>query len=191
MAHAAPPRIVIEHHGSPPPPPPYPPNDRGGDDAETTLARLVRTLKFITQWADRAERPVDQRKAFMARIGMSIPDSDDAYKSDTPNCDDVTGTGGTVAVTRSRHKKRQFTFNPSGIWLYRWLAVVSLTVVFNTYAIILRTTFTEINESVLWLWMTLDYVADAIYLIDILVQFRTSMFKENIIKFCCIELHSC
>ena len=178
MERAAPPRIVIEHHGSPPP---YPPNGRAdeSDDAETTFAKLVRTLQFIRQWAGKADRPVDQRKAFMAKIGMSIPDSDDAYKNDTPNCDDVTGPGGTVAVSRSRHKKRQFTFNPSGIWLYRWLAVVSLTVVFNTYAIILRTTFTEMNESVLWLWMTLDYVADAIYLIDILVQFRTSTLKRE------------
>ena len=111
----------------------------------------------------------------MERLGMSIPDPDDAYKSNSPNIDNANGM---VAVSRSRHKKHQFTFNPSGIWLYRWLAVVSMAVVFNTYVIILRTTFTEINESVLGLWMTLDYIADIIYLIDIFIQFRTSTLKR-------------
>ena len=163
-----PPRIVIESHGSPPP---YPPK---GGDSDTTVAKLVRTLQFIKRWAGQAEQPIDQRKAFMERLGMSIPDADDAYKSDSPN---LGNSNGVVAVSRSRHKKHQFTFNPSGIWLYRWLAVVSLAVVFNTFVIILRTTFTDIN-GLLGLWMTLDYVADTIYLIDILIQFRTSTFVK-------------
>eukprot|EP00731_Ephydatia_muelleri_P030905 Em0022g419a len=130
-------------------------------------------VKLSDQWTSEKPLWLKSECPFQTRTTLIRTTHQTAMTSRDPE--------GRLPCRGSRHKKRQFTFNPSGIWLYRWLAVVSLTVVFNTYAIILRTTFTEMNESVLWLWMTLDYVADAIYLIDILVQFRTSYLENGLL----------
>ena len=170
-----PPQIVIDGHPleREPSPAPYPLLSE--EEAETTFVKLVRTLQYIKRWAGRAERPYDQKDAFLERFRITVPNIDDAYASEGAVGDIADGK---MAVSTSQPKRHRWTFNPSGVWLYRWLAVVSLAVVFNTYFIILRTTFTEINESVLGLWMTLDYIADIIYLIDIFIQFRTSTLKR-------------
>ena len=171
-----PPQVTTGDHSfaqRDPTPSPYPLLLDETQEAETTFAKLVRTLQFIKRWTGRTERPPDQRDAFLERFRITVPYIDDAYQYEGASGEVADGSGAVV----SQPKRNRWTFNPSAIWLYRWLAVVSLAVVYNTFVVILRTTFTEINESVLGLWLTLDYAADTIYLIDILVQFRTSELR--------------
>lgn len=59
----------------------------------------------------------------------------------------------------------QFSIAPS-----QWLALVSLAVLYNIIFVVGRAVFWEINRNVPALWWTLDYLCDAIYIIDILVH---------------------
>lgn len=52
----------------------------------------------------------------------------------------------------------------------QWLALVSLAVLYNIIFVVGRAVFWEINRNVPALWWTLDYLCDAIYIIDILVH---------------------
>ena len=155
-----------------PSPLPTPPDKRPEElgDGGTAFARLVRTVQFIKRWAGRAEKPVNQRDAFLERFNMAAPNIDDAYV-----CQNEGGGMGTGEVA-VRSKKRMLFFNPSGIWLYRWMGVVTLTVLYNAFLIIVRETFDKLQNSYLPLWLTLDYIADIVYILDMVVQLCTSKF---------------
>ena len=44
--------------------------------------------------------------------------------------------------------------------------------------IIYRTAFDEIQASTVLIWFSLDYLADFVYLMDILIHFRTGMLEN-------------
>ena len=52
--------------------------------------------------------------------------------------------------------------------------MITMAVLYNYFLIIVRETFDKLNDSVLPLWLILDYTADFIYLLDMFVQLFTS-----------------
>ena len=60
------------------------------------------------------------------------------------------------------------------LFICRWLFVITMAVLYNYFLIIVRETFDELNESVLPLWLFLDYAADIIYFADMFIQLFTS-----------------
>lgn len=70
--------------------------------------------------------------------------------------------------------------NPCGYSLslsrFRWLLLVSCSVLYSCFMVIVRETYDQLNDAVLGLWLTLDYISDAIYLIDMGMNLITSKF---------------
>ena len=56
----------------------------------------------------------------------------------------------------------------------RWMAVVTVAVLYNAVMIIARETFDHFHDILLPLWLLLDYFADIVYIMDMFVQFFTS-----------------
>ena len=100
---------------------------------------------------------------------MAAPNIDDAYV-----CPGEGGGGGGEVVVRPKKRLRLYLFNPSGMWLYWWLVVITVAVLYNAFLIIVRETFDPLQDDYLPLWLTLDYLADSIYIVDMVVQFFTS-----------------
>ncbi|XP_023933698.1 cyclic nucleotide-gated cation channel alpha-3 [Lingula anatina] len=75
-----------------------------------------------------------------------------------------------------------FIFDPSGRLCYWWSSIVSLAFLYNFWVPIYRFAFAEINENNMALWFTLDYTADFIYLLDIVVHFRTGFLDEGVLQ---------
>ena len=178
---------------------PHPGEEEKEEEEEggaSTFAKLVRTIQFIKRWAGRGERPPDPREAFLDRFKvhsttlflehfvtsrsfvtcslsliskMAAPNIDDAYV-----CPGEDGGGGGEVAVRPRKRRRLYLFNPSGMWLYLWLVVITVAVLYNSFLIIVRETFDPLQDDYLPLWLTLDYLADSIYIVDMLVQFFTS-----------------
>lgn len=69
---------------------------------------------------------------------------------------------------------RRWTVDPSSDLYYRWLAVISLAAIYNLTIIVGRTVLPDLQDMYRAVWITLDYVFDLIYIIDIFVRFRTS-----------------
>lgn len=63
----------------------------------------------------------------------------------------------------------------------QWLALVSLAVLYNIIFVVGRAVFWEINRNVPALWWTLDYLCDAIYIIDILVHCHEGKCRLHIL----------
>uniref|UniRef100_A0A1A9VU28 Ion transport domain-containing protein n=1 Tax=Glossina austeni TaxID=7395 RepID=A0A1A9VU28_GLOAU len=66
----------------------------------------------------------------------------------------------------------RLSVNPTLQSHYRWLAAVSLAVLYNIIFVVGRAVFWEINNKAAILWYFLDYWCDFIYLIDILMHKR-------------------
>jgi hypothetical protein len=64
---------------------------------------------------------------------------------------------------------------------FQWLAVVSLAVLYNIIFVVGRAIFWEINKKVTFLWYTLDYLCDFIYLLDTLVHWHEGEFIEHLL----------
>lgn len=68
--------------------------------------------------------------------------------------------------------------------MFNWLGVVTLAVLYNLWTCILRQAFREVQQSCSACWITIDVVCDLVYLLDILVQFRTGYLNQvSIIPF--------
>lgn len=71
--------------------------------------------------------------------------------------------------------------NPQGSFIFFWLGIVTMATVYNLWTAIMRQAFSEIQKGKTALWITLDGIADLIYLVDILVQFRTCYLEKGLV----------
>ena len=70
--------------------------------------------------------------------------------------------------------------DPSSSFYYKWLFVISVAVLYNWTMIVARSVFWKLQSEYLVLWLVLDYVCDLIYILDMVVQFRTGKFKVKL-----------
>ncbi|KAL9913650.1 cyclic nucleotide-gated ion channel subunit A isoform 1-T2 [Glossina fuscipes fuscipes] len=75
----------------------------------------------------------------------------------------------------------RLSVNPTLQSHYRWLAVVSLAVLYNIIFVVGRAVFWEINNKAAILWHFLDYWCDFIYLIDILVHMHEGYLEQGLL----------
>ncbi|KAG8453125.1 hypothetical protein GDO86_004808 [Hymenochirus boettgeri] len=78
-------------------------------------------------------------------------------------------------------QKRTFILDPSGSWYYCWLNVMVIPVTYNWVIIICRSCFTEMQNQYLAVWLSLDYLCDILYILDIIANFHTGFLKEGIL----------
>ncbi|KAM4697250.1 cyclic nucleotide-gated channel alpha-4 [Discoglossus pictus] len=78
-------------------------------------------------------------------------------------------------------RKRAWILDPSGGWYYTWLNVMVLPVTYNWVIIICRSCFTEVQHRYLAVWLSLDYLCDLLYLMDIIASFHTGYLEEGIL----------
>ena len=176
------PRIVIQEEtppdeqelGTDEEPTPPPTSRRGGEEPSTAFAKLVHTVQLIKRWTAHSEHDSEElREAFLTRFKPGGPNIDDAYVHSAPQ--EGESKEGDKPTSSWVKLSRLVYFNPMDNALYRWLAVVSLAVLYNAFVIIVRQTFSDL-QALPWqlgIWLLFDYLADTVYVLDMVVQFRT------------------
>ncbi|XP_050302221.1 cyclic nucleotide-gated cation channel alpha-3 isoform X2 [Anthonomus grandis grandis] len=81
-----------------------------------------------------------------------------------------------------------FVFDPAGRLCYYWSMIVSLACLYNLWVIIYRFAFREIDSNTILVWFCLDYFADFLYLMDILVHFRTGYLEDGVLQTDAVKL---
>ncbi|XP_046410370.1 cyclic nucleotide-gated cation channel subunit A isoform X1 [Neodiprion pinetum] len=74
----------------------------------------------------------------------------------------------------------RLAIDPTLPFHYRWLLVVSLAVLYNLVFVVGRAVFWELNNAVPGVWYLLDYVCDAIYLLDIIVHAHEGYLEQGL-----------
>jgi len=73
-------------------------------------------------------------------------------------------------------------FDPAGRLAYWWSFIVTIAFLYNFWILVYRSAFDEINATNLAMWLTLDYVADLIYMLDILFNLRTGYLDDGVLQ---------
>uniref|UniRef100_A0A5F9C147 Cyclic nucleotide gated channel subunit alpha 3 n=1 Tax=Oryctolagus cuniculus TaxID=9986 RepID=A0A5F9C147_RABIT len=82
--------------------------------------------------------------------------------------------------TEEEKKKRTLVVDPSSNVYYRWLTAIALPVFYNWCLLVCRACFDELQSDYLILWLVLDYSADVLYGLDILVRARTGFLEQGL-----------
>lgn len=73
-----------------------------------------------------------------------------------------------------------FVLDPQGTILMVWMGVVTLAVLYNLWTCIAREAFVEIRLGYEAVWFTLDAICDLVYVLDIIVQLRTTYLERGL-----------
>ncbi|KAM9850607.1 cyclic nucleotide-gated channel alpha-4 [Aulostomus maculatus] len=76
---------------------------------------------------------------------------------------------------------REWVVDPADQFYYAWLQVMIFPIVYNWVIIILRTCFTAIALSYLPVWLTLDYLSDLMYMVDMIITVHTGYLDQGIL----------
>ncbi|GAB1608115.1 cyclic nucleotide-gated cation channel alpha-3-like [Argonauta hians] len=144
----------------------------GQDDPnrESALGRIVKTLQYIKMWASGGVKtqPIHRPDSFLERFAMG-------------------GKNIHIDPTETKHRKisdikywHGIVVDPSGNFYYRWLAVTSVAVIYNILLIVARSAFAELQRKYVALWITLDYLSDLVYLIDMGVRLKTGYLEHGL-----------
>ncbi|KFU95934.1 Cyclic nucleotide-gated channel rod photoreceptor subunit alpha, partial [Chaetura pelagica] len=80
-----------------------------------------------------------------------------------------------------RKKKDIFTIDPAGNIYYNWLFCITMPVMYNWTMIIARACFDELQHDYLLAWFIIDYISDAIYVVDMFVRTRTGYLEQGLL----------
>ncbi|XP_068124269.1 cyclic nucleotide-gated channel alpha-3 isoform X2 [Hyperolius riggenbachi] len=83
---------------------------------------------------------------------------------------------------KENEKKREiFVVDPASNFYYRWLSIISIPVLYNWCFLVCRACFDELQKNNIILWLVLDYSADFVYILDVLVRFRTGFLEQGLL----------
>ncbi|XP_058134115.1 cyclic nucleotide-gated channel alpha-3 [Dasypus novemcinctus] len=141
-------------------------------------ARLSRLIVSLRAWAARHLRPEDHGPdAFLERFHGT-----ELKEVSSPGSNVQSDGGSQEPPGRGRRRKTAAAVvDPSSSAYYRWLSVISLPVFYNWCLLVCRASFDELQAEHLALWLLLDYSADVLYGLDMLVRSRTGFLEQGLL----------
>lgn len=83
-------------------------------------------------------------------------------------------------IQNSRAAKH--VLDPSGALYYHWSMVVSFAFLYNFWSLSYRFAFREIDFDTVAFWFALDYSADIIYILDVVINSRTGYLEDGVLQ---------
>lgn len=125
----------------------------------SALAQVARTLQMASSWLNRTRANSDKQAPrvdpFLEKLEMAGP----SHVTRDNNFTDSSTSSSFVDPSQSFH--------------FYWLIVVTICVLYNWIFIIARAAFTDLQSRSTVLWLVIDYVSDLIYVVDMVIQFKT------------------
>ncbi|XP_057598153.1 cyclic nucleotide-gated cation channel alpha-3 [Hippopotamus amphibius kiboko] len=143
-------------------------------------ARLSRHIISLRAWAARHLRHEDQRPdSFLERFrGAELTEvsSRESHVQSNAGSQEQPDRG----RRRPTKKKGTVVVDPSSNVYYHWLTVIAMPVFYNWCLLVCRACFDELQSEHLILWLVLDYSADVLYGLDVLVRARTGFLEQGL-----------
>uniref|UniRef100_A0A8C0SZM5 Cyclic nucleotide gated channel subunit alpha 3 n=1 Tax=Canis lupus familiaris TaxID=9615 RepID=A0A8C0SZM5_CANLF len=157
-------------------------------------ARVSRLIVSLRAWATRhlnreAQRPDSFLERFRgaelkevssresnAQSNVGSQEPPDRGRSGWPLARNNTNT----CNNSEENKKATMVMDPSSNMYYRWLTLIALPVFYNWCLLVCRACFDELQSEHVMLWLLLDYSADFLYGLDVLVRARTGFLEQGL-----------
>ncbi|XP_055339622.1 cyclic nucleotide-gated cation channel alpha-3-like [Paramacrobiotus metropolitanus] len=75
----------------------------------------------------------------------------------------------------------EWVIDPSSNAYYRWLAILSIAIIYNIVIILPRTVFDELQRDYMVVWFVFDYISDFMYLVDMVVHVLTGHLEQGLL----------
>ncbi|KAI5125273.1 Cyclic Nucleotide-Gated Cation Channel Alpha-3 [Manis pentadactyla] len=141
-------------------------------------ARLSRLIISLRAWAARHLQHEDLRPgSFLEHFqGAELKEvsSQESNAQSNVGSQEPPDRGGSVS------RKDTIVVDPSSNVYYHWLIVISLPIFYNWCLLVGRACFDELQSEHLTLWLVLDYSADVLYSLDVLVRARTGFLEQGL-----------
>lgn len=125
----------------------------------SALAQVARTLQMASSWLNRTRANSDKQAPRVDSILEKLEMAGPSHVTRDNNFTDSSTSSIFVDPSQSFH--------------FYWLIVVTICVLYNWIFIIARAAFTDLQSRSIVLWLVLDYVSDLIYVVDMVIQFKT------------------
>ncbi|CAL1529930.1 unnamed protein product [Lymnaea stagnalis] len=99
------------------------------------------------------------------------------------NTSQSTDEGVPRAYDSSEKYDGRLVIQHDGNFMFYWLGVVTVSVLYNVWTPIAREAFKEIQEGCYPCWFSFDAIFDIIYILDIIVQFRTGYLDQGLMVY--------
>ncbi|XP_043774593.1 cyclic nucleotide-gated cation channel alpha-3 isoform X3 [Cervus elaphus] len=157
--------------------------------------RLSRLIILLRAWTPRHLHQEDQRpNSFLehfrgaelkevssreshVQFNVGSQEPPDRGRSDWPLARNNTNT---CNNSEKEKKKDGVVVDPSSNMYYHWLTAIAAPVFYNWCLLVCRACFDELQSEHLMLWLVLDYSADILYGLDVLVRARTGFLEQGL-----------
>ncbi|XP_015235190.1 PREDICTED: cyclic nucleotide-gated olfactory channel [Cyprinodon variegatus] len=141
------------------------------------ISRLVKLVVRLREWAHRSLVEEEQRPdSFLERFrGPELRTAPSRSSITQPDAN------GNNAKGILRKKWELFVVSPSDDLYYRWLFFIAVAVLYNWFLVVARACFDKLQVSSYVCWLVLDYLSDAVYILDSFVRLRTGFLEEGLL----------
>lgn len=143
-------------------------------DAKDRWGRLKTTVNAISHVHVKKKSGLDRGDSFLRKF--STRNTEDKIEANVN--DNIKFT------IRNKHGTCwSMVVHPAGEVMFYWLGIVTIAVLYNLWTCIARETFREIQNGYTSVWICLDAFCDFIYILDIVVQFRTGYLLQGLMVY--------
>ncbi|XP_036404762.1 cyclic nucleotide-gated cation channel-like [Megalops cyprinoides] len=141
------------------------------------MSRLVSMVITLREWAHKSLLEEEERPdSFLERFrGPELRAAPSRISNNQP---DASGADNKV---HAKKKSDVFVMAPADDIYYRWLFVIAAAVLYNWCLLVARACFDELQTESFILWLVLDYLSDAIYILDSCVRLRTGFLEQGLL----------
>ncbi|XP_064085697.1 uncharacterized protein LOC135200888 isoform X2 [Macrobrachium nipponense] len=146
------------------------------------LRTTVQLSGALSSSMNRAKPPLKREDSFIKRFSTrQIAELQDTV--DQTDEEDISKNSTGSPKIRKKKKKRtpRTVINPYGNVYFYWLCVLTICVLYNLWTTIVRQAFPELQRRPQPMWYLLDGMTDMVFVVDILVQFRTGYLEQGLI----------
>ncbi|XP_065201656.1 uncharacterized protein LOC135832373 isoform X3 [Planococcus citri] len=154
----------------------------------------LRTTVQLSGAITTMQKPKPQLKredSFLKRFSTrQIPETQETLDTGDDGDDGSSSQGEPEGLRRLRRRKRRHrkkqpssVVNPDENFYYYWLFLVSVCVLYNLWTLIVRQSFPEFQELAVTFWFLCDNLTDLVFILDIVVQFRTGYLEQGLMVY--------
>ncbi|XP_053950080.1 uncharacterized protein LOC128858115 [Anastrepha ludens] len=127
--------------------------------------------------------PLKREDSFLKRFSTrQIPEAQETVE-DTGSESASGGTDKSVKRRRRFLHKRRSVVNPDENFYFYWLMILTVSVLYNLWALIVRQSFPELQQAVPIFWFVCDTLTDVVFVFDIVVQLRTGYLEQGLMVY--------
>ncbi|XP_058454817.1 uncharacterized protein LOC131432509 isoform X3 [Malaya genurostris] len=125
--------------------------------------------------------PLKREDSFLKRFSTrQIPETQETVED--------TGSEGATDPDKTARRRRRLKIpksvvNPDENFYFYWLMLLTISILYNLWTLIVRQSFPELQENASKFWLSCDCLTDLVFILDVVVQLRTGYLEQGLMVY--------